>query len=301
MQWILFLAVFASFLFLLSMIACWGFVGRHSAYESRILRVLKGEGDSRQGAQVRESFEGWISELSATIREKLGIHTGAKTISRLEAAGYRGSKATDVFFFFQWGLPAGGLFVGSFVRPNPLFWSFVGGVCGYLIPNMWVSQRTERRNEKIRRSLPDAIDLLVICVDAGLGLDQAILRVSEELGDAHPEVHQELVRVQLEQRAGRPRLESWQDLADRTGVKEMSEFVNMLTQTERFGTPVGKALSQFAEDMRLRRRQKAEEMAAKMKIKIIFPLVFCIFPCLFLVLLAPALIRMFDVFSGLKK
>lgn len=281
----------------------WGasyFFPNNTANESRLLQVVKGERQPLQ-THARDHVESWLSRLSTDLKRRLGIHTDAKTLSRLQAAGYRNARAADIFFIAQYGLPVLGVFAGSIFEPNPLFWSFVGVACGYLLPNMWVSWAISKRNELIRRGLPDTIDLLVICVDAGLGLDQAILRVSEELKDAHPEIHQELLRVQLEQRAGRPRLESWQNLADRAGVREVSEFVNMLTQTERFGTPVGKALAQFAEDMRLQRRQRAEEMAAKMKIKIIFPLVFCIFPCLFFVLLAPALIRMSAVFSGLKK
>jgi len=136
----------------------------------------------------------------------------------------------------------------------------------------------------------------VICVDAGLGLDQALLRIGEELSASHPDIAEEFVQVNLEQRAGRPRLEAWKNLADRSEIEEFTSFVSMLSQTDRFGTPIIRALSRFSEDIRSKRRQRAEEAAAKTKIKIIFPLVLCIFPCIFIVLLAPALL---SISSGL--
>ncbi len=166
-------------------------------------------------------------------------------------------------------------------------------------PDMWLTYVTKKRKERIRKSLPDAIDLLVICVDAGLGLDQALLRVGEELALSHPDINEEFTQVNLEQRAGKPRLEAWQSLADRTKIEEFAAFTSMLTQTDRFGTPIIKSLSRFSEEMRMKRRQHAEEMAAKTKIKIIFPLVLFIFPCIFIVLLAPALLSISKGMQGL--
>jgi tight adherence protein C len=161
---------------------------------------------------------------------------------------------------------------------------------------MWLKRKTANRRNRIRKSLPDALDLMVICVDAGLGLDQALLRIGEELSASHPDISEEFIQVNLEQRAGRPRLEAWKNLADRSEIEEFTSFVSMLTQTDRFGTPIIRALSRFSEDIRSKRRQRAEEAAAKTKIKIIFPLVLCIFPCIFIVLLAPALL---SISSGL--
>ena len=166
-----------------------------------------------------------------------------------------------------------------------------------MAPDFWLTRQQSRRQKKVRRSIPDAMDLLVICVDAGLGLDQALLRVGAELGLSHKEINEEFQQVNLAQRAGQPRLEAWQSLAERSGIVEFRAFVNMLTQTERFGTPIAKALSRFSEELRTKRRQLAEEAATKTKIKIIFPLVLCIFPCIFIVLLAPAVIT---IASGLK-
>jgi tight adherence protein C len=140
---------------------------------------------------------------------------------------------------------------------------------------------------------------LVICIDAGLGLDQALLRIGQELEASHPDIHEELLQVNREQRAGRPRIEAWQNLADRTEIEEFAGFVAMLTQTDRFGTPIIHALSRFSEEIRTKRRQRAEEAAAKTKIKIIFPLVLCIFPCIFIVLLAPAVLSIMDGFRSM--
>ncbi len=139
--------------------------------------------------------------------------------------------------------------------------------------------------------------MLVICVDAGLGLDQALQRVGGQLSHSHPEINEEFTQINLEQRAGKPRLEAWHSLYERTKIEEFKSFVNMLTQTDRFGTPILKALIQFSEEIRLKRKQKAEEAAAKTKVKIIFPLVLFIFPAIFIVLLAPALM---SIASGLK-
>jgi tight adherence protein C len=156
---------------------------------------------------------------------------------------------------------------------------------------MWLKLRIKKRRERIRRSLPDALDLLVICVEAGLGLDQAMLRVGQELILSHPDIHQEFMQVNLEQLAGKPRLDAWKSAADRTQIGEFSLFVSMLTQADRFGTPIVRALSRFGDEIRLKRRQRAEELAAKSKIKILFPLVLFIFPCIFIVLLAPAILN----------
>ena len=168
-----------------------------------------------------------------------------------------------------------------------------------MTPDFWLTWKTKQRKKKIRRSMPDAIDLLVICVDAGLGLDQALLRIGEELTVSHAEINEEFTQVHLEQRAGKMRLEAWQSLAARTQIEEFAAFVSMLVQSDRFGTPIIKALGRFSDELRTRRRQHAEEAAAKTKIKIIFPLVLCIFPCLFIVLLAPAVLSISAGLDGM--
>ena len=216
---------------------------------------------------------------------------------RLANAGIHGKASADVFFASQFLVPLTGAVAGSLISSSTIFWVFAFGVAGYLVPDMWLNWKTSRRRHRIRRSIPDALDLMVICIDAGLGLDQALLRVGDELAISHPDIQAEFAQVNREQRAGMPRIEAWKNLADRTEIEEFTAFVSMLTQTDRFGTPIIRALSRFSEDIRMKRRQRAEEAAAKTKIKIIFPLVLCIFPCIFIVLLAPALL---SIASGLQ-
>ena len=256
----------------------------------RIMGAVSLGKEERVETVPRVPIEETILSLSRSLRTRLGITENAKLQRRLVAAGMRGSNANDQFFAVQLLLPLSAAFLATFIPENTSFWVLCMAVGGYLAPDLWLSRVTKRRNKRIRKSMPDAIDLLVICVEAGLGLDQALLRISSELYVSHPDIHEEFAQVNLEQRAGVGRLEAWQNLAARTDIDEFASFVGMLTQTDRFGTPILKALSRFAQDIRQKRRQRAEEAAAKTKIKIIFPLVLCIFPSLFIVLLGPALL-----------
>jgi tight adherence protein C len=268
-----------------------------SREELRILEVASTARADQRTIRGKELLQGKMLGLAGEVRVRLGLAENPRLKARLSAAGMHDKTTLDIFFASQFLVPITGAVMGSFIGSNTIFWVFTFGVVGYLAPDMWLNWKTSRRRNRIRRSLPDALDLLVICVDAGLGMDQALLRVGFELSISHPDINEEFTQVNLEQRAGRPRLEAWKNLADRTQIEEFVSFVNMLTQTDRFGTPILRALSRFSEDIRLKRRQHAEEQAAKTKIKIIFPLVLCIFPCIFIVLLAPALI---DIAEGLK-
>jgi tight adherence protein C len=182
----------------------------------------------------------------------------------------------------------------------PALWMTALPAIAYIAPDLVLGHLIRRRRALIRRSIPDVIDLLVICVDAGLGLDQAMMRVAQELSISHPEANDELLQINREQRAGRPRSEAWQSMADRVNLPDIDAMVNMLMQTERFGTPISKALSTFAAGIRLKRRQAAEEMAAKSSIKIIFPLVLFIFPTIFIVLLGPAALSVLRIMNSPK-
>jgi len=208
------------------------------------------------------------------------------------SAGIRGPNKIDVFLTARVLAPLAGVAGGSFVPGSTFMWCLVFGGVGYLLPDVVLTRMVKRRQKRIQKSIPDAIDLLVICVEAGLGLDQALLRIGQEIKVSHPELHEEFMQINLEQRAGKPRLDAWQSLADRTKLQEFSSLVTMLTQTDRFGTPIVRALSRFAEEIRTKRRQRAEEAAAKTKIKILFPLVLFIFPCIFIVLIGPAILSL---------
>ena len=235
-----------------------------------------------------------ISRLAQPLRGLLGAQQNPDLVRRLAAAGYRKAAHADLFYLAKIAVPliaALGAFI--FVKQNALFWVVILAAVGFLLPDLWLTQVVSRRQDRIRLSLPDALDLLVICMEAGLGLDQAILRVGQELKISHPDISEEFVIIGLEQRAGKARLEAWKSMADRVGVESVRQFVQMLVQTERFGTPISKSLGTFADSLRIRRRQQAEEMAAKTTIKMIPPLVFFIFPNLFIVLLGPACIMIY--------
>jgi tight adherence protein C len=160
---------------------------------------------------------------------------------------------------------------------------------------MVLARMAKRRSHRIRLSLADALDLLVVSVEAGLGLDQALTRVGHELAFAYPDLSDELKLVNLELRAGKPRPEALRNLADRTGVDDLSALVTMLIQTDKFGTSVAHSLRVYSETLRTKRRQRAEEAAAKTGVKMVFPLVFCIFPAIWVVTIGPAAIKFVTV------
>jgi tight adherence protein C len=272
---------------------------RPSPEVQRIIDIARTTRVDQRTIGGKEVLQGKLLGIAGELRVRLGLAENPRLKARMAMAGMHESYSVDIFFASQFFVPLVGAVLGSLIRSNTMFWVFTFGVVGYLAPDMWLNWKTGRRRNRIRKSLPDALDLMVICVDAGLGMDQALLRVGSELSISHPDINEEFTQVSLEQRAGRPRLEAWKNLADRTQIEEFTAFVNMLTQTDRFGTPIIRALSRFSEDIRLKRRQHAEEAAAKTKIKIIFPLVLCIFPCIFIVLLAPALISIADGLKGM--
>jgi tight adherence protein C len=166
---------------------------------------------------------------------------------------------------------------------------------GYVLPGMALARVAKRRQHRLRLSLPDALDLLVVSVEAGLGLDQAIQRVGDELAFAHRELSEELRLINLELRAGTARAEALHNLATRTGVDDISSLVAMLVQTDKFGTSVAQSLRVHSETLRTKRRQRAEEAAAKTGVKMVFPLVICIFPAVWVVTIGPAAIKFVQI------
>ncbi|MBA3638348.1 MAG: type II secretion system F family protein [Acidobacteria bacterium] len=226
---------------------------------------------------------------------------------RLVQAGYRRDEALTIFFGIR-VLFAVVLFLllssSLIIRPNTLV--ALGGLClGYLLPGMVLARLAKRRAHRIRLSLADALDLLVVSVEAGLGLDQALTRVGTELAFAYPELADELKLINLELRAGKPRAEALRNLADRTGVDDLSSLVTMLIQTDKFGTSVAQSLRVYSETLRTKRRQRAEEAAAKTGVKMVFPLVLCIFPSIWVVTIGPAAIKfvtvLFPMIENMKK
>jgi tight adherence protein C len=169
---------------------------------------------------------------------------------------------------------------------------------GFFIPRFLLKKKLQERQRRIRLGLPDGLDLTVICVEAGLSLDQAMMRVGEDLRTAHPELSNEFHLFDLETRAGKPRVEALRNLAERTGVDDIRSLVGTLIQTDRFGTSVAQALRVHSDSLRTERRQRAEEQAAKTTVKMIIPLVLFVMPSLIFVTVGPAIIQLMHVFAG---
>ncbi len=221
-----------------------------------------------------------------------------QTRKRLLRAGYRSMTAAVVFSAMELLLPFlfGGI-VFLFLGMSGLVLVLAAAALGYVTPGLLLERLIKRRKKRITNGLPDALDLLIVCLEAGSGLDQAIVKTTEELSIAHPELAEELRLVTIETRAGKPRLEAFRNLAARTGVDEIKSLVTMLVQTDRFGTSVAQALRVHADTSRTKRRQRAEERAAKLGVKLVFPLVFCLFPAFYVVALGPAVIQFIRFFK----
>jgi tight adherence protein C len=255
----------------------------------RVMQIAAGRVDPRAVKQSRiDSLRSALFRAIRWGRSQLGMSDDEKLIARFFRAGLKGDTPRDAYFAARFVLPVCAIVLCFFLAANPFGWMAVTGGILYLAPDIILTRLVKRRIEKIRRGVPDAIDLLVICVDAGLGLDQAMLRVAQELGSSHPQIFEEFMQINREQRAGKLRLDAWKAMAERCKLSEIDGFVDMLLQTERFGTPIARALSNYGDTIRQKRRQRAEELAAKTTVKIIFPLVLCIFPSIFIVLLGPA-------------
>jgi tight adherence protein C len=211
---------------------------------------------------------------------------------RLEGAGWRDPEAAAYFALAEIASPILlGLAPLVFLGVQGWILALVAAVIGYLIPDLVLTRATRKHQKAIQNGLPDAIDLIVVCVEAGSSLDQALMRASEELEIALPALAGELRILTNEIRAGKPRLEAFQGLARRTDVEDVRALVTMLTQTDRFGTSVAQALRTHATTSRTKRRQRAEERAAKVGVKLVFPLALCLVPALYVVCLGPIVIR----------
>lgn len=227
---------------------------------------------------------------------------------RFMNAGLRGPAAPALYFsaksVLALGLPAllfFGLSIGGAKLGPPLTMAalLLAGAIGYYLPNGVLDHLIERRQRRILEDFPDALDLMTVCVEAGLGLDAALLRVATELEPTSPVLSEELHLVNLELRAGNSKEKALRNLALRTGVEDVDTLVAMLIQAERFGTSVADSLRVHSDSLRTKRRLRAEEAAAKIPVKLLFPLIFCIFPSMLVVLLGPAFIKLLRVFIPL--
>jgi tight adherence protein C len=244
----------------------------------------------RQKERVRDTLANVGKILPAPSTDK-----ATRTQLMMIRAGYRSSQALLAMRGVKLLFPVAalaGVYLSGLYRLNAFFIPVVTLGLGYLLPDMWLSWRVSSRQHRLRKGLPDALDLLVICVEAGLGLDQALMKVSQDMRISHSELSEELQFVNLEMRIGKTRIEALRELGRRTGLDDIKALVAMLIQTERFGTSVAQSLRVYSDDMRIKRRQRAEEMSAKTSVKMVPPLVFFIFPALMVVILGPAVITL---------
>ena len=243
---------------------------------------------------------GWFARLNqpSNVEEARAIRR------QLINAGYRSVKSSVFFIGAKILLAISMVFLLAMIPvkllgfpsvSNLTFYYVLAAACGYYAPALWLRRAIAARKDALQRAIPDALDLMVVCVEAGLGLDQAIGRVGEEVNRTHPELSDELNILTLELRTGVSRQEALRNLAYRTDLEEVRSLVALLVQTDRFGTSIGQALRVHADSMRSTRRLKAEELAAKLPVKLLFPLIFFIFPSMFIVLLGPAAIQMIRI------
>jgi len=269
------------------------------------LQILKRGDDGAIQIEEKSKLAPWVGrivELTKPVAQlsvpKEGWETSQLRI-RFMNAGYRSEIAPTIFFLAKtlltFLLPI--IYVlyivisATAVKPNTILLMIV--VCaalGYFLPNVFLARRIAYRKREIFESFPDAMDLIIVCVESGLGLDAALSRVGEEMHMISPTLGEELHLINLELRAGSSRERALRNLALRTGVEDIDTLVAMLVQSDRFGTSIAQALRVHAENLRTKRRLRAEEAAAKIALKLLFPLIFFIFPSMLLVLLGPALI-----------
>jgi tight adherence protein C len=237
----------------------------------------------------------WLRKLGAAAPRSTAEMS--KLQQRLTIAGYRSREAVVVFFGVRVvsALSVFVILVSPLIKHSNLGVALAASGAAYVLPGMVLARMAKKRQHRIRLGLADALDLLIVTVEAGLGLDQAIQRVSEELAFAHKDLTDELKLINLEIRAGKARAEALQNLALRTGLDDIASLVTMLVQTDKFGTSVAQSLRVHADVVRTKRRQRAEEAAAKTGAKMVFPLVICIFPAIWVVTVGSAVIKFVQV------
>jgi tight adherence protein C len=241
---------------------------------------------------LRERIEQAMDPLSKAI--PLSPADVSRTRALLIQAGYRDPAHVNYYFGARIAMAALGFGLVLLITHDQLNLPLLIGVTGlgFILPRFMLKRKIKERQQRIRLALPDALDLTVICVEAGLALDHALMRVGQDLHHAHPDLSEEFHLVNLEMRAGKPRAEALRNLVDRTGVDDIRSLVGTLIQTDRFGTSVAQALRVHSDSLRTERRQRAEEQAAKTTIKMVPPLVIFVLPSIIFVTIGPAVISL---------
>ena len=263
-----------------------GIAGRLSRLLNVAAPVREADFNEKQRERVRQT----LASVGALVSPKT---PSSRSQLMMVRAGFRRPEVMQAINGLRLLLPfvfVAIAFFSGLYRWNAFLVLAMAALIGYMLPEIWLVARIRARQHRLRLAVPDGLDLLVICVEAGLGLDHALLRVSEELAITHPEFCDELQLVTAEMRLGKTRTDALRELARRTGLDDIKALVAMLVQTERFGTSIAQSLRVHSDDLRTKRRQRAEEMAAKISVKMVPVLVFFIFPALMIVVVGPAFI-----------
>jgi tight adherence protein C len=288
---------------LLTWAAIYPYLSRRSVIEDRLEKFAPKEEKIVELTTEAPKWYDKLSLLGSVVRFSPKEQT--KYTKMLVAAGYR---KESVFVFFgskillTCGLPGAYLFFYALAKGGTfniqfLLIAVILAIIGYLLPSYWLYHQYNERQLQIFHTLPDVLDLITVCVGSGLSMDAALIKTTETPQFANDPLAKEIKIATMETRAGKPRIESLKDMAERTMVDDVKAFVTMLAQTERFGTSLSQALSVHADSLRTKRRQIAEEAAAKTTIKMIFPLVFFVFPALMVVILGPAFVQISKIFK----
>ena len=277
-------------------------LSRRDVIRERVAKLVNQEKEQAVLVPTRSSWQLYLADLGGKLRMKSTDLTIYREL--ITSSGFR-KESVYIFLgsklLLATVLPAS--YLTLFALPNgklnsvtSMLVAVASAITGYLLPTFWLSRRAESRKTEIFHALPDVLDLLTVCVEAGLSLDAALIKTTENFPRDNPLI-KEIHTVTLEIRAGKARSEALKGLAERTMVEDIKSFVSMLVQTEKFGTSLGKTLRIYSDSLRMKRKQFAEEKAAKTAVKMLLPLTFCVFPALLVVMLVPAFFKIYAMFS----
>lgn len=284
------------------------FAGESSTADDRLMEVVKRDHRHMDAHVERRTglLDILVPRLSQSIRPRTGLEQQHLRL-RLARAGFNGNYATELFLALKMSCLIGGAFGGSLVGLAP--WGFhqpvlvcavIGGCLSFYLPDLVLRSLTVKRQEEILLALPNAIDLLIVAIEVGQGLDAAIKRITKEMTRSSYALSQEFAYYNLQLQMGKPRSEALHELGLRSGVPDMNSFATVLIQADRFGASIAKTMRQLSETARRKRRQRAEERAQKTAVKLIFPLVLFIFPGVFVVLVGPAMLLLWRDLGSLN-
>ncbi len=300
-----------AFLFFMALLPMARYVGEQKIVLKKLrtgetLDVKEVEESLSVPERLRKQFGKWVLSLGQWSKPKKESDL-TRVEKELLRAGYRSGNAAIFYFgtkvLLAMVLPALFFLMTIYMhRPLPTLYLIaalaVFAVIGYLLPNLFLRIKSSRRKAKFVEGFPDALDLMVVCVEAGMGMDAALNRLTEEMRTGNKPIYEEFRQLMLEMRAGKARKDALRSLATRVDVEDVTSWVTLLVQTDKFGTSIAQALRVHSDSMRTKRHQRAEEMAAKLPVKLVFPLILFIFPSLFIAILGPSMIAVFRLWTG---